>query len=277
MFTRSFRSTFNWLMILLHFHGQSYRGRLIVIISWLSPSPFWYNHWAGLTFTYFFLKAMFLINSQILFLLCSFFRSPSCLTYGDFLPSSFKIILSLAFIFSILFLASVLVQFPFLFFFLLSLFLGSPLQSFFILETVLSSFFFFSLFLLPSNFGHIFSLYFLLLIFAFSLVFHSHFFLLHNVLLPFTFLYLSFNLFLSHLNLYAIFSFFFWTFTFSFTVGCFQAHHYYVFFFSLPFTLSLCFYYFNFRSGLFPFWHIIFTLYVCLLVSLFFFLALSLI
>lgn len=113
MFTRSFRSTFNWLMILLHFHGQSYRGRLIVIISWLSPSPFWYNHWAGLTFTYFFLKAMFLINSQILFLLCSFFRSPSCLTYGDILPSSFKIILSLAFIFSILFLASVLVQFPF--------------------------------------------------------------------------------------------------------------------------------------------------------------------
>lgn len=153
---------------------------------------------------------MFLINSQILFLLCSFFRSPSCLTYGDNLPSSFKIILSLAFIFSILFLASVLVQFPFPLLFLAFSFFRFSSSIFLYLRDCLIFFLLFLSFLLPSNFGHIFSLYFLLLIFAFSLVFHSHFsFLLHNVLLPFTFLSLSFNLFLSHLYLYAIFSFFF--------------------------------------------------------------------
>lgn len=99
---------------------------------------------------------MFLINSQILFLLCSFFRSPSCLTYGDNLPSSFKIILSLAFIFSILFLASVLVQFPFPLLFLAFSFFRFSSSIFLYLRDCLIFFLLFLSFLLPSNFGHIF-------------------------------------------------------------------------------------------------------------------------
>lgn len=102
---------------------------------------------------------MFLINSQILFLLCSFFRSPSCLTYGDNLPSSFKIILSLAFIFSILFLASVLVQFPPPLLFLAFSFFRLSSSIFLYLRDCLIFFLLFLSFLLPSNFGHIFFIF----------------------------------------------------------------------------------------------------------------------
>lgn len=153
---------------------------------------------------------MFLINSQILILLCSFFRSPSCLTYGDNLPSSFKIILSLAFIYSILFLASVLVQFLFPLLFLAFSFFRFSSSIFIYLRDCLIFFLLFLSFLLPFNFGHIL-LYFLLLIFAFSLVFLILIFFLffYTTYCYLYFLYLSFNLFLSHLYLYAIFSFFF--------------------------------------------------------------------
>jgi len=92
----SYLSTINRRLIALHYHGQSYRGHLIVFIIGAIPQHFRYYHWAGLTSntSTFVLAKSCVFSKQLTFtLLCTLVRVSFSRTYRDILPSSLRVIL----------------------------------------------------------------------------------------------------------------------------------------------------------------------------------------